>query len=334
MLARDRSDLTGFAALLGESLSSRVDMLERLLRGSHYPSLGQYKERLLSDTIRGYLPQSVEVGSGFVLFPHEDDAPPSGEYHDPLNQSAYSVSRQCDILVFDTARFPPIFRDREFVVVRPEAVRAVIEVKGAISLSQTRSALESFHDFSVKWRRTQQFYAEHSQSIVRAPSLHILAWDRQRRGNGDPVVSPARIAREVAAFYSGHVPITEADGYAYLTQLLLYNECEISAVHGMGGGVSNETAYRFGWMVRDGQFVRLGPDGAPYRDCDRTIASLLASLHWSVSERDFNRFFSYTDEISGREVLPYRHSGTEWAYTDLDVDGARQLTAGRPRNRS
>jgi hypothetical protein len=29
----DRTDLTGFSALLGESLSSRVDLLERLLRG-------------------------------------------------------------------------------------------------------------------------------------------------------------------------------------------------------------------------------------------------------------------------------------------------------------
>jgi hypothetical protein len=34
-------DLTGYAALLGESLSSRVELLDRLLGDAHYPSLGR-----------------------------------------------------------------------------------------------------------------------------------------------------------------------------------------------------------------------------------------------------------------------------------------------------
>jgi hypothetical protein len=33
-----RGDLTGYAALLGESLSSKVGLLDRLLRNAHYPS--------------------------------------------------------------------------------------------------------------------------------------------------------------------------------------------------------------------------------------------------------------------------------------------------------
>jgi uncharacterized protein DUF6602 len=105
----DRSDLTGFSALLGESLSSRVDLLERLLRGAHYPSLGQYKERLLAETIRGFLPTSAEVGTGFVLFPHaQDDELMNSQFFDPLNQSAYSLSRQCDVLVYDVSQIPPV----------------------------------------------------------------------------------------------------------------------------------------------------------------------------------------------------------------------------------
>jgi hypothetical protein len=126
-----RSDLTGYAALLGESFSTRVDLLERVIRGSHYPSLGRYKERLLARLIREYIPRSCEVGTGFVLFPHEDDSPAGGEqYHDPLNQSAFAISRQCDLIVFDSNSVPPVFRDEDFVVVRPEAVRGIIEVKG------------------------------------------------------------------------------------------------------------------------------------------------------------------------------------------------------------
>jgi hypothetical protein len=94
-----RADLTGYAALFGESLTSKVDLLGRLLGDSHYPSLGQYKERLLADAIRGFLPRTVEVGTGFVMFPHADMNPPAGgQFYDPLNHSAFSMSRQCDIL--------------------------------------------------------------------------------------------------------------------------------------------------------------------------------------------------------------------------------------------
>ena len=70
-----RVDLTGYTALFGESLASKVDLLGRLLGDSHYPSLGQYKERLLADAIRDFLPRKVEVGTGFVMFPHADTSP-------------------------------------------------------------------------------------------------------------------------------------------------------------------------------------------------------------------------------------------------------------------
>src|ERR1039457_3837324 len=141
------TDLTGYTALYGESLSAKADLLDRLIGDAHYLSLGQYKERLLADAIRGFLPRTVEVGTGFVMFPHADMNPPGGvEFHDPLNQSAYSISRQCDILVYDVARYPTIFRDGEFVIIRPEAVRAVIEVKGSLTIQETRKALSAFHD--------------------------------------------------------------------------------------------------------------------------------------------------------------------------------------------
>lgn len=42
-----RTDLTGYAALFGESLSSKADLLDRLIGDAHYLSLGQYKEDCL-----------------------------------------------------------------------------------------------------------------------------------------------------------------------------------------------------------------------------------------------------------------------------------------------
>lgn len=312
-----RTDLTGYAALLGESLSSRVGLLEKLLRNAHYPSLGQYKERLLADTIRGFLPRTVEVGTGFVMFPHEDPNPPGGpDLYDPLNQSAYSVSRQCDILIYDVARFPPVFRDGEFVVVRPEAVRAVIEVKGSLSIKETQTLLESFHDFAGKWRKTQLFYLKHHQPTAPAPGLFAMAWQIQRRANGQPTTTPTRVRETVADFYATHVQESEADGYPFLSKVLIHNEAEIGSVFGLDK-VDGKFLHRFGWHSADGRFARVGPDGKLFRDKDRTVASLLASLHWEVGREHFNRFFSYTDEVKDRRSLHYEHEGISWAWSNL-----------------
>jgi hypothetical protein len=180
-----RSDLTGFAALLGESFASRIDLLAQVIQDAHYPSLGSYKERLLSETIRNYLPRSTEVGTGFVLFPHEDTSPPGGDaHHDPLNRSAFTVSRQCDILVFDSATYPPVFRDGDFVVLRPESVKAVIEVKGSLNHAETRSLVTAFIDFGRKWRVTQEFYRLHHQKPTQAPVLAAMAWSIAKRRDG------------------------------------------------------------------------------------------------------------------------------------------------------
>jgi hypothetical protein len=170
--------------------------------------------------------------------------------------------------------------------------------------------------------------------------MYVMAWDTQRRRGGTPVVTPTRIGSEIANFYRHAVPLQEADGYPFLTQLHIHNECEISAIHGLefaDDPEGDEPSAQFGWLVHDGRFARISEDGTPYRDRDRTIASLLASLHAKVAWEDFNRFFSYTDEVHGRDVLSYRHHGTKWAYEGLSPAQARALTAKipkRPANRA
>ncbi len=326
-----RTDYTGYAALVGESLSSRVGLLEKLLGDAHYPSVGQYKERLLADTIRNFLPRTVEVGTGFVMFPHADNDPVGGpELHDPLNQSAFLMSRQCDILVYDIARFPPVFRDGDFVVVRPEAVRAVIEVKGSLTLRETKSLLESFHDFGVKWRNTQLFYLKQNQPTTSAPNLFAMAWPSRRKSGGHSVPSVVRLREEISSFYASKVSADETDGYPFLHKLLLHNEWEI----GVTGGIlpkGDTFESLFGWYSCDGRFVRTDSKGLLRRDRDRTVASLLAALHYTVADEDFNRFFSYTDEVRNRSSLPDPHKGTTWTWRDLPTG---EFNARVPKKRT
>jgi hypothetical protein len=314
-----RSDLTGYAALLGESFSTRVELLERVIRGSHYPSLGRYKERLLAQLIRDYIPSQFEVGTGFVLFPHEDLSPPGGpDHHDPLNQSAFAVSRQCDILVFDSTTVPPVFRDGDFVVVRPEAVSAVIEVKGSLTLPETTSILNSFTDFGRKWRTTQLFYKSHRQELTPAPQLFVLAWSIQTRSNGRPVTNPSSVRDRIAEYYRENVAKDEVREFPTLSHLFIYNECDICKTVWCDE-VEGIPQLREGWWSSDGRFIRFD-NGVPYRDKDRTIATLLAALHYATAQGHFNRFFSYADETRNTDLVPYAHTGHSAWLEDVGDD--------------
>jgi hypothetical protein len=344
-----RTDLTGYAALFGESLSSKADLLDRLIGDAHYPSLGQYKERLLADAIRGFLPRTVEVGTGFVMFPHADMNPPGGvEFHDPLNQSAYSMSPQCDILVYDVARYPTVFRDGDFVVIRPEAVRAVIEVKGSLTIKETRKALSACHNFAVKWRDTQLFYRERYVPLTRKPPLFVMAWRISRDAAGRPRTTPSAVCKAIAKFYAENVELSEVDGYPFLEELLIHNEarilvCPETEPKGKGkdyrGPLESAYAWHFGSTCLDGQFVRFR-DGSVIRGGDRTIAALLASLHWAIAEEgrpgpprpltDFNRFISYQDEVRDQNALPYKYSGSSRAWSDLSQSDLKRIMSEVP----
>src|SRR5688572_10067227 len=96
-LQRITGDLTSYAALVGEGFASRINLLAQLIRDAHHPSLGLYRERLLLQTIRDFIPRKFEVGTGFVVFPserHFEGKVP--EAYDVLNAADHTVSRQCD----------------------------------------------------------------------------------------------------------------------------------------------------------------------------------------------------------------------------------------------
>jgi hypothetical protein len=300
------SDLTGYAALLGESFNSRIDLLSKILQDAHYPSLGRYKERLLARTIRDFIPRRVEVGTGFVLFPREDSTPAGGPDHaDPLNRSAFAISRQCDIVVYESDTVPPVFRDEDFVVLRPEAVRAVIEVKGSLTIAEVDGVLDSFLDFGRKWRTAQLFYKERHQRLTPRPYLMAMAWRISPNANGRSVTNAARVRSRIAAHYSANVPVDELAGFPILNHFFIYNEADI---HESGWYVTGSPG-ESGWVSGDGRFIRFRADGAPYRDRDRTIASLLATVHLSLGMEHFNRFFSYADETRRQDVVRYPHYG-------------------------
>ena len=95
-----------------KSISYEIQALQDRVRHfvSHYAEDGRYKETILIDLLRQKLPQSVSIGTGFVM----------GAYDEP--------STQIDIIIYSDI-YPLYFKQGDFVVVNKESVLGILEVK-------------------------------------------------------------------------------------------------------------------------------------------------------------------------------------------------------------
>lgn len=108
-----------------KNLSLELRAVQNRMRGligdKHWPSDGAWKESVLRTVLRSHLPKSLNVGSGFIL-------------------TSAGPSTQIDILIYDDSA-PLFFRDGDFVVIPPDSVRAVIEVKTKLTKTGLKTAL-------------------------------------------------------------------------------------------------------------------------------------------------------------------------------------------------
>lgn len=107
-----------------KSLTDEIHSVKNRIRNlvPHWPTDGEYKEVALRSILRRHLPESMLVGRGFIV-------------------TQDSESTQIDILVIDRNK-PTLFKDGDLMIVTPDAVRAIIEVKTSLrSPSEIKKAL-------------------------------------------------------------------------------------------------------------------------------------------------------------------------------------------------
>jgi hypothetical protein len=88
----------------------------------HPTSLGTFRESRLRQYLREFTPKQLSMGTGFVAVSKN-----AGVVCD-------TQSRQIDCLVFDETKRHPDLRTDDYVIVRPEAMYAAIEVKSELTL--------------------------------------------------------------------------------------------------------------------------------------------------------------------------------------------------------
>jgi hypothetical protein len=120
----------------------------------HNPTTGALAESVLREFLQEHLPRGVSVEEGFII------------------SSDGWLSKQCDIIIYDSQRFAPFYRAGQLVVVPSEAVLAVIEVKTSINKTGFNNVIKYFQSFeSVSWKfRTYLF-------MFNAPGLErVSTW--------------------------------------------------------------------------------------------------------------------------------------------------------------
>ncbi|WP_201210366.1 DUF6602 domain-containing protein [Rhodocyclus purpureus] len=121
-------DFGSFHRSVTEELYSLKDRIRNLV--SHWLTDGESKEVALRSVLRRHLPTSVTIGRGFIVTPTES-------------------STQVDILIVDSNK-PTLFREGDLLIVTPDAVIGVIEVKtkliGKRPMTDTLEKLSKIED--------------------------------------------------------------------------------------------------------------------------------------------------------------------------------------------
>jgi hypothetical protein len=131
-------DPVEFQKSINQELQVAKNRVRHLIGDANWADEGTYKEILLRNVIRKYLPANLSVGKGYIM----------------KNRAGYrnfKVSKQIDILVYDNT-YPLIFSEGDFVIVIEDSVKGIIEVKSKIYAGRENSnslfkILEKFNSF-------------------------------------------------------------------------------------------------------------------------------------------------------------------------------------------
>jgi len=126
-------DTAAYFGSLTDELRSMKNRIRNFIGNAHWQTDGEWKETILRSVLRRYLPNTVDVGKGFII-------------------TKEGPSTQIDILIYDTTK-PVLFRDGDFVLVTPDATVGVIEVKTRVNRSEINDVLRKIDTIAKLHRR-------------------------------------------------------------------------------------------------------------------------------------------------------------------------------------
>lgn len=136
-------DNTKYLKSWAEELMARANRVRDLIGDRHWLTDGHHKEVIVREFLRRYLPNCLEIGSGFIK---------------PLDGSLCST--EVDILISNPTLHPAYFNEGGIQILPPSSVAAYIEMKSSFSASSFEKALNAMSS-------TQESLGENAKEVWR-----------------------------------------------------------------------------------------------------------------------------------------------------------------------
>lgn len=93
---------------------------------NHSQTVGNYREKLFISVLKKYIPKKFHIATGFI-----EGSP-----------------KQIDIIIYDQHNYIPVFREEDLVIVKKEAVIAIIEIKTTLDSKSLTNSLEGIENIN------------------------------------------------------------------------------------------------------------------------------------------------------------------------------------------
>ena len=162
----------------------------RVSGAAHVGEDGRYVEALIRECLGKFLPQGIELLTGFIMRP----ATKTGVKNKERDKEKDRHSKQLDIIVYDSANYPVYQRFDKNVVVPPEGVIGIISVKKKLYLKDVEKEVESLYEASRLCK-----CINNNREVVRGPYLAIVAMDSAYKTGKGKIGE--KIFSKISAFY-------------------------------------------------------------------------------------------------------------------------------------
>lgn len=140
-----------YFGLVSQELITKLKQIKVYIK-KHNSTIGILTEEILREFLRVHLPKVVSVEQGFIL------------------NSSGELSRQCDIIIYDSQWYSPFYRINDIIVVPEESVLAVIEVKTTINKSIFHDTIKYFSALSKITNARKHLFIFNARPISRLGS--------------------------------------------------------------------------------------------------------------------------------------------------------------------
>ncbi len=109
-------DILRYQQSIAAEFMAQKDRVRFFINDAHWGEDGRYKEILLADFLKSIVPNNVGVGTGFI------------------RNKENELTNQIDIIIYKND-YPCLFQKGDFVILMPESVLGIIEVKSNASIN-------------------------------------------------------------------------------------------------------------------------------------------------------------------------------------------------------